>query len=86
MRLRTGAALAGLLTLAGCAQQQPLLVMMNPQTGTTVDCPLPDRMSGSGQFLVSRACLSACSVHGFRPMLGAEVMGLGDTTPEACLN
>jgi hypothetical protein len=85
MKLRAGAALAGLLALAACAQK-PLLVMVNPHTGATVDCPIPDRLAGSGEFLVSRACLSACSAHGFHPVLGPEVKGPGDTTPEPCLN
>jgi hypothetical protein len=86
MKLRPGIALAGLLGLAGCVQQQPLLVMVNPHTGATVDCPIPDRLAGSGEFLVSRACLSACAAHGFHPVLGAEVTGPGDATPEPCLN
>ena len=85
MSWRAGLALTVLLGLAACAQQ-PLLVMVNPHTGATVDCPIPDQLAGSGEFLVSRACLSACSAHGFHPVLGTEVTGPGDVTPEPCLN
>jgi hypothetical protein len=86
MRLRAATALvAAMLGLAACAER-PQLVMINPHTGATVGCPVPDTLAGSGEFLVSRACLSACSAHGFHPMLGVESKGSGDTTPEACLN
>jgi hypothetical protein len=81
----TGAILAGLLGLAGCAAP-PQLVMVNPHTGATVDCPVPDRLAGSGEFLVSRACLSACAAHGFHPVLGVEAKGSSDATPQLCLN
>lgn len=74
-----------MLTLASCAQQQ-LLVMRNPRTGATVGCPVPDRLANSGEFLVSRACLSACSAHGFRPVLGEQSRGPADETPTPCLN
>jgi hypothetical protein len=60
--------------------------MINPRTGITVDCPVPDRLAGSGEFLISRACLSACAAHGFHPVLGLEGNGIGDATPEPCLN
>jgi hypothetical protein len=77
--------LAVLLGLSACATR-PQLVMINPRTGVTVDCPVPDRLAGSGEFLISRACLSACAAHGFHPVLGLEGKGAGDATPEPCLN
>ena len=79
------AALLLLLATAGCASR-PQLVMINPRTGASVDCQLPDAMAGSGGFLVSRACLSACAAHGFHPVLGVEGKGSGDATPQLCLN
>jgi hypothetical protein len=85
MRRRAATILAGLLGLAACAAR-PQLVMINPHTGATVDCPVPDRLAGSGEFLISRACLSACAAHGFHPVLGLEGKGSGDATPELCLN
>jgi hypothetical protein len=85
MKIRAGIVLAALLGVTGCAER-PQLVMLNPRTGALVGCPVPDMLSGSGQFLVSRACLSACSAHGFRPVPGAETKGSDDETPSVCLN
>jgi hypothetical protein len=77
--------LAGMLGVASCAAR-PQLVMVNPHTGATVDCPVPDRLASSGEYLVSRACFSACSAHGFHPVPGLEGKGSGDSTPQLCLN
>jgi hypothetical protein len=77
--------LLGLLVLAGCATQ-PQLVMMNPRTGAVVDCEVPDLQAGSGDFLVSRACLSACQAHGFRAVPGALSRSSNEGTPQACLD
>ncbi len=77
--------LAGLIVLAGCATQ-PQLVMLNPLTGATVGCPEPDPNANSGAFLVSRACLSACQAHGFRPVPGTNSTGFADSIPTACTN
>lgn len=77
---------AGLLLLAllsGCATH-PQLVMLNPRTGVQVDCEVPNPQSTSADFLTSRACLSACQAHGFRPVPGAR-SGVGSGgTPDAC--
>ena len=73
------------LALAGCASR-PQLVMINPRTGASVDCQLPDARAGSGGFLVSRACLSACQAHGFRPVPGVRAPQAGDDIPSACTN
>ena len=73
------------LALAGCATQ-PKLVMINPRTGATVGCQSPDTRADSGAFLVSRACLSACQAHGFRPVPGMEASGAGPDIPMACTN
>ena len=73
------------VVLAGCAPR-PQLVMMNPRTGATVGCPKPDLLAGSGEFLVSRACYSACRAHGFRPVPGVQGESSDDDTPAACLN
>ncbi len=85
MRIRTAVMLAVLLGVTGCAER-PQLVMLNPRTGILVGCPVPDTLSGSGEFLVSRACLSACSAHGFRPVPGVQTKGSDDATPSVCLN
>jgi hypothetical protein len=75
-----------LLILAGCATPQPQLVMLNPRTGTTVGCALPDLRGNSGEFLVSRACLSACQAHGFRPVPGVLSKSSNGGTPQVCLD
>ena len=79
------AALLVLLMLSGCATQ-PTLVMVNPHNGATVDCdvPLPD--ASSGDYLVSRACLSACQAHGFRPVPGVQAPSSPDGIPTQCMN
>ena len=79
------AALLGLLLLAGCATA-PKLVMVNPRSGVAVDCEVPDARSSSGAFLASRACLSACQAHGFRPVPGVQATGSDEGVPTACLN
>lgn len=79
------AALLVVLVLAGCAQR-PKLVMVNPRNGATVDCEVPDSRSSSADFLVSRACLSACQAHGFRPVPGVQATGSGSEIPKACTN
>ena len=79
------AALLVLLCLAGCATQ-PKLVMVNPRSGATVDCDVPLDSSSSADFLVSRACLSACQAHGFRPVPGVQAPGSNAGIPTACLN
>ncbi len=73
------------LAAAGCASR-PQLVMINPRTGAAVDCQFPDPRAGSGDFLVSRACLSACQAHGFRAMPGIEAARNGDGIPSECTN
>ncbi len=73
------------LVLAGCATR-PQLVMLNPRTGATVDCQVPDAQAGSGEFLVSRACLSACQAHGFHPVPGTLSRSSSEGTPQACLD
>ncbi len=73
------------LGLAGCAGQ-PKLVMVNPHTGATVGCQPPDPNAGSGGFLISRACLSACQAHGFRPVPGMQSTGPWPELPSACTN
>ena len=74
-----------LLALAGCAQS-PQMVMLNPRTGATVGCQVPDISAAPGDFLVSRACLSACEAHGFRPVPGARSNESGSEIPDACSN
>ena len=74
-----------LLALSGCATQ-PKLVMINPRTGVTVGCQSPDPLADSGAFLVSRACLSACQAHGFRPVPGMQSASSGPDIPAACTN
>ena len=83
--MRPFACLMVLLSLAGCASR-PQLVMLNPRTGATVGCESPDPLAGSGEYLVSRACLSACQAHGFRPVPGAKASGGGNSMPQACLD
>jgi hypothetical protein len=83
--MRPFACLMVLLCLAGCASR-PQLVMLNPRTGVTVGCESPDPLAGSGEYLVSRACLSACQAHGFRPVPGAKATGGGGGMPQACLD
>ena len=85
MRARNAVILLPLAILAGCAQQHPQLVMMNPRTGVVVGCQVPDTLAGSGDYLISRACLSACAAHGFRPVPGVQTNG-PDDTPPPCLN
>ena len=76
-------ALLLLALLSGCASR-PQLVMLNPRTGVQVDCELPNPQSSSAEFLTSRACLSACQAHGFRPIPGAKPGTGSGGTPEAC--
>lgn len=78
------AALLALLVLAACASR-PQMAMLNRRTGAVVDCALPDPEAGSGEFLVSRACLSACLAHGFRPVPGLLDRDGGLDTPAICL-
>ena len=81
---RVIAALA-LLLPAACSAG-PQLVMVNPATGATVGCAIPDFSADSGQFLVSRECISACQAHGFRPDPTGR-SGAGDSAvPQACQN
>ena len=83
---RATLSLAGLaLALAGCATR-PQWVMMNPRTGGLVSCEAPDLTGGSGAYLISRACVSACQAHGYRPMPGAPPSTGSDGTPPSCLN
>ena len=72
-----------LVALGGCASH-PKLVMLNPRTGQQVNCEMPDSTMTSGEFLVSRACLSACQAHGFRPIPGAASSGINLGTPIPC--
>ena len=74
-----------LSSLAGCATS-PQLVMVNPRSGMTVDCNVPDNQASSGEYLVSRACLSACQAHGFRPLPGVQAQAATDGIPTACMN
>lgn len=74
-----------LVTLSGCAAR-PQLVMVNPRTGDSVDCQVPDATGNSGTFLVSRACLSACQAHGFRPMPNVQANSSNTDTPKVCNN
>ena len=76
-------ALALALWLGSCASR-PQLVMVNPQTGATVGCQVPDTSGDSADFLVSRACISACQAHGFRAMPGVQAASGGDVTPSVC--
>ncbi len=87
MRLpvRLPASLIVLLSLAGCASR-PQLVMLNPRTGATVGCDEPDPLASSGEYLVSRACLSACQAHVFRPVPGARTASGGSGMPQPCLD
>ena len=73
-----------LIALSGCVSR-PQLVMLNPRTGAQVDCEVPDPTTSSGEFLASRACLSACQAHGFRPVPGAKASGISSGTPAPCL-
>ena len=57
-----------MLALAGCASHSQI-AMLNPRTGAQVGCDTPGLSTGSGEYLVSRMCLSACQAHGFRPSL-----------------
>ncbi len=79
------AVLLALLMLSGCTTG-PRLVMVNPRNGVTVDCDVPDARAGSGDYLVSRACLSACQAHGFRPVPGVQATGASDGVPTPCMN
>ena len=74
-----------LLLPAACASC-PRLVMVNPATQTTVDCPMPDFSADSGGFLVSRECVAACQAHGFRPQPGATPVASDSAIPPACEN
>ncbi|WP_158746416.1 hypothetical protein [Acidisphaera sp. L21] len=85
MTARRWAALCIVLTLGGCASG-PKMVMVNPHSGATVDCELPDSGGSSADYLVSRMCLSACQAHGFRPMPGVQALGNGADVPQPCLN
>jgi hypothetical protein len=80
-----GLSLLAIMTLGGCASR-PQLVMVNPGTGAMVDCQMPDPLADSGGFLVSRACLSACQAHGFRPVPGVQGKGSNADTPKVCDN
>ena len=71
------------LSLAGCATN-PQMVMLNPRTGATVDCQQPDPSAATGDYLVSRACMSACEAHGFHPVPGMQAPGGGSSIPEPC--
>jgi hypothetical protein len=82
MRLLLGTVL---LLLASCAGG-PRIVMVNRQTGATVTCGYPDTQGSSGDFLVSRACLSACQAHGFRVAPEATASSSSDDVPAACSN
>ena len=73
-----------MLALAGCASHSQI-AMLNPRTGAQVGCDTPGLSTGSGEYLVSRMCLSACQAHGFRPVPGAVASGDGGV-PEAYLN
>ena len=79
------AALLAVLLLGGCATE-PKLVMMNPRSRAIVDCDVPADGASSGEFLVSRACLSACQAHGFRLVPGLQAPGSGSGIPTECLN
>ena len=74
-----------LLSLAGC-QSYPQLVMVNRQTGATVDCQVPDLNAPPAAFLVSRACLSACEAHGFRAIPNVPAPAGPPDIPTACSN
>jgi hypothetical protein len=78
-------ALLCLLVLSGCAQS-PQLAMLNPRTGARVDCEVPNVSANAADFLISRACLSACEAHGFRPMPGVQVPSAGSDIPAVCSN
>ena len=77
--------LCSVLALSGCATT-PMLVMVNPRSGATVDCNIPDPQAGSGDYLVSRACLSACQAHGFRPVPGVQAPASSVDIPAECMN
>jgi hypothetical protein len=77
--------LPALLTLGGCARP-PQLVMVNPHTGATVDCQAPRAGASSGEFLISRACLSACGAHGFQIVPGVQAARSDGDFPRACDN
>ncbi len=77
--------LCTMLALAGCATS-PMMVMVNPRSGVTVDCGLPNVEASSGDYLVSRACLSACQAHGFRPVPGLTAPGSSGDIPAECMN
>ena len=85
MSARTGLILCVVLAIGGCATS-PKLVMVNPRSGMTVDCNVPDNQASSGEYLVSRACLSACQAHGFRPLPGVQAQAATDGIPTACMN
>ena len=73
------------LTLSACASS-PQFVMLNPRTGATVECQQPDMAANPADFLVSRACLSACEAHGFRPVPGMPAPPGGASIPDQCSN
>lgn len=73
-----------MLTLSACAAKQPQLVMLNPQTGVTANCPVPSPNAGSGNFLVSAACLSACRHHGFHPTTNMHDASVDAAIPAVC--
>ena len=72
-----------LLLPSACASG-PRMVMVNPTTRATVDCPVPDFSADSGGFLVSRECVAACQAHGFRPQPEAIRVASDSTIPQAC--
>ena len=77
--------LATCLALSACAAY-PQFVMLNPRTGATVECQQPDMAAGPADFLVSRACLSACQAHGFRPVPGMPARPGNADIPDQCSN
>ena len=87
--MRAKLLLAGLLLtclgLSACAAY-PQFVMLNPRTGATVECQQPDMTASPGNFLVSRACLSACAAHGFRPVPGMPAPAGSADIPDQCSN
>ena len=77
-----------LLALSGCAHY-PQLVLLNPRTGATVDCQVPDQTARPGDYLVARACMSACEAHGFHPVPGMPAgsnSSAGTDIPSQCSN
>jgi hypothetical protein len=80
------ATLALAVLLAGCAGEHPQFVMVNGRTGTIVNCQMPETGASAGDFLVSRACLSACEAHGFHPVPNVQAPPGQYATPAPCEN